>query len=204
MRDVTAIILAAGLSRRMGARNKLLLPVGRVPMIRHMVNLYAASTAGSVLVVTGHDADEVESALAGSYADIVFNADYAQGQPTSVACGLRATHAADTVLIGLGDQPLLTTADITALLAAHVAADTSRISIPSKGEQRGNPIVIPAALRDRLLADPRSPGCKKFTRAHPAHVQFHALSPAGFYTDVDTPEAYQALKAGKLEQAACA
>ena len=200
MPEVTAIILAAGLSRRMGERNKLLLPIGDVPMIRHVVDVYSGATDGRVLVVTGHQASEVEAALAGSNARTVFNANYAQGQPTSVACGLRAATEGDTLLIGLGDQPLLTSDDIKSLLAAHAAADLSRISIPAMEQQRGNPIVVPAKLRARLLADPRSPGCKKFTRSHPEHVQFHALASAGFYADVDTPETYAALKAGRLEE----
>ena len=200
MGDVAAIILAAGLSRRMGARNKLLLPVGRVPMIRHMVDTYRAIATHSVLVVTGHEATEIEAALAGSGATTLFNPDFADGQPTSVACGLRAADGVDTMVIGLGDQPLLTGGDLRALLAAHQAADRDRISIPRWDEQRGNPIVVPGSLRARLLADPTSPGCKKFTRTFPEHVQFHALSAPGFYADIDTPEAYDALVLAGMEE----
>lgn len=193
MNNLTAIILAAGLSRRMGAPNKLLLPINGIPMIRHMVKTYKAVTMLPVLVVTGHDAEAIETALEGSGARTVFNPDYAQGQPTSVACGLRAAGATARFLIGLGDQPTLTSEDLQVLLRAHLQADPSRISIPMMGDQRGNPIVVPDILRAQLLADPKSPGCKKFTRAHPEHVQFHALSAPGYYADVDTPEAYKAL-----------
>lgn len=200
MRDVSALILAAGLSRRMGERNKLLLPVGGVPMIRHMVDVYSVATARPVLVVTGHDADDVAAALADSAARTVFNPEYAKGQPTSVACGLCAANDAGAILIGLGDQPLLTAGDIRSLLAAHASADPQRISIPAMNHRRGNPIVVPGALRPRLLEAPRSPGCKTFTRAHPEHVQFHALTACGFYADMDTPEAYAALIAGKLKE----
>ncbi len=201
MAEVTAIILAAGASRRMGARNKLLLSIGAVPMIRHMVDIYSAVATRPVLVVTGHEADHVQAALAGSGAIAVFNPDHAQGQPTSVACGLRAAgldpddSPDHRILIGLGDQPLLTADDLRALLNAHASADTARISIPAMDQRRGNPIVIPQGLRRRLLADPRSPGCKTFTRAHPEHVQFHALDAPGYYTDIDTPEAYATLSA---------
>lgn len=202
MRDVAAIIVAAGMSRRMGECNKLLLPVGGVPMIRHMVTVYRAVTTRPVLVVTGHASDAVEAALAGSGAITVFNARYASGQQTSVACGLRAAPEADALLIGLGDQPLLTPEDLHDLLAAHADGDPRRISIPVRDHRRGNPIVVPGALRGRLLDDPRSPGCKTFTRAHPEHVRFHALAARGFYADMDTPEAYAAFVAGKLEETA--
>lgn len=193
MTEVATILLAAGLSRRMGAKNKLLLPVGEHPMIAHMVRTYKAATDGPVLVITGHDHQAVTAALEGSGAQILFNPDFAKGQATSVACGLRAAPAADTLLIGLGDQPLLRPADISALLAAHRETDPSRISIPAIGPDRGNPIVVPARLIPRLLADPRAPGCKSFTRTQTDHVLFHALPAPGFYRDVDTPDDYAQL-----------
>ncbi|WP_299298148.1 nucleotidyltransferase family protein [uncultured Tateyamaria sp.] len=201
MPDVAAIILAAGLSRRMGKRNKLLLPVGGVPMIRHVVSTYLAVVDGPVVVVTGHKADLVEASLDGCDVEIAHNATFADGQQTSVACGLRAVPQAGRILIGLGDQPTLTKRDLQDLLDAQKAAETSRISIPLLNEQRGNPILVPGTLRDRLLADPRSPGCKTFTRVHPEHVQFHALPSPGFYADIDTPDAYRALTADPSEEA---
>ena len=200
MGDVTALILAAGLSRRMGTRNKLLLPINGVPMIRHMVATYRAVTARPVLVVTGHDADRIKASLSGCDVQTIHNPDFADGQQISVTCGLRAAGSAAQILIGLGDQPLLTGADLHALLSAHADADPARISIPMTNGQRGNPVIVPGVLRDRLLADPGSPGCKTFTRAHPAHVQFHRLSNPGFYADVDTPEAYDTLAAHAFEQ----
>lgn len=192
MPETVAIILAAGLSRRMGARNKLLLPINGVPMIRHMVETYHAATCQPVCVVTGYEADQIEAALDRAPVALRFNPDFEEGQFTSVAAGLRAAPPCDQVLIGLGDQPMLTPTDITALLAAHDDANPAKISIPGHASQRGNPIVIPQILRPRLLADPHAPGCKKFTRAHPEHVQFHPLQNPGFYADVDTPDAYAA------------
>lgn len=200
MGDVAAIILAAGLSRRMGNRNKLLLPINGMPMIRHMVMTYWAATKARVLVVTGHEAEAVENSLKGCDVQTIYNPDFAEGQQTSVACGLRNIGDATQILIGLGDQPRLTAKDLTELLTVHKAADPARISIPMLGEQRGNPIVVSGILRARLLEDPRSPGCKKFTRANPDHVQFHALKGRGFYSDVDTPQAYDAIAAENLEE----
>lgn len=193
MDEVSAIILAAGQSLRMGARNKLLLPVGGVPMIRHVVETYSAVTEAPVLVVIGHQAEAIEASLEGSGARTVHNPAFAQGQQTSVACGLRAVARAKHLLIGLGDQPRLTIDDLNDFMTAHTASDPARISIPMKDGRRGNPILVPGTLHDRLLSDPRSPGCKTFTRDNPEHVQFHALPSVGFYADVDTPEAYDAL-----------
>ena len=177
----------------MGEANKLLLSFSGTPMIRHMVGLYAQITTTPVHVVTGHQGGEVAEALRGTGARLIYNPDFELGQSTSVVCGLRAIGPLDEILIGLGDQPLLQSSDLAEFVAAHRAADQRRISIPSNGDQRGNPILVPGALHARLLADPHAPGCKKFTREHPEHVQFHALTAQGFYADVDTPEAYAAL-----------
>lgn len=193
MDEIGAILLAAGLSARMGAQNKLLLPIAGVPMIRHMVETYSAATGRPVLVVTGHEADQIEDALRDSPAVTCFNPDFEQGQARSVVCGLLHAPAARRLLIGLGDQPRLRPTDLGELIDAHDAASGDKISIPQWQGQRGNPIVIPACLRARLLEDPRAPGCKKFTRAHPEHVQFHEMQNPGFYADVDTPAAYAAL-----------
>jgi molybdenum cofactor cytidylyltransferase len=189
MIDVAAIILAAGLSRRMGSENKLLLPVGGEPMIRHVVAQYRAAIDGPITVVTGHDASLVESALADIEIDCVFNPNYAQGQQTSVAFGLQHCAPADAVLIGLGDQPLLRSADIIALLDAHRGVN-DKITIPVKDDKRGNPIVVPRTLRPHLTADPSRPGCMRFTRENPDLVHRQPLIAKGFYTDIDTPSAY--------------
>lgn len=193
MHDIGTILLAAGLSSRMGARNKLLMPIAGVAMIRHMVETYHAATRQPVLVITGHETDQVAAALEDIPALTRFNPDFAQGQVTSVVCGLRYADPARRLLIGLGDQPQLQRHDLEELIQAHDTAEEDKISIPHWEGHRGNPILIPSALRARLLEDPHAPGCKKFTRAHPEHVQFHDLPQRGFYADVDTPEAYAAL-----------
>jgi len=188
-----AIILAAGLSRRMGQRNKLLLPIGNATMVRHVVSQYLRAIDGPVVVVTGHEAPKIEAALSGLDVTCVFHANFGDGQQSSVAFGLRHCPQAQLVLIGLGDQPRLRGADLTMLLQAHLDADDGKVSIPFSGETRGNPIIVPNVLRPHLTANPDGPGCMRFTRENPDLVQRLLLSAPGFYEDVDTPDAYALL-----------
>ena len=197
MTETTALILAAGLSRRMGAQNKLLLPIGGVPMIRHMVDTYGA-IASTVMVVTGHERSAIEAAILGTNATAVFNPEYRNGQQSSVVRGLRAAPDNGPCLIGLGDQPLLTPQALCDLLDQH-AAYPDKITIPVQGDQRGNPIVVPATLRAELLGNDQSPGCRTFTRNNPEHVCFWETDVPGFFTDIDTPQAYAALNPALLE-----
>ncbi|WP_323785546.1 nucleotidyltransferase family protein [Thalassovita sp.] len=194
MDSVGAVILAAGLSRRMEARNKLLLPVGGVPMIRHVVETYLAAVDGEVCVVTGFEAMRIDAVLAGLPVRLVYNRDFEMGQPFSVRAGLLDAPNAAHLLIGLGDQPQLTAANLHALISAHLVGNTAKISIPLQGTQRGNPIIVPEDMRSRLLADKTNPGCAKFTRSNPDLVQNIPLSQSGFCNDIDTPAAFAAFQ----------
>lgn len=192
MDRIGAIILAAGLSRRMKERNKLLLPIGGVPMIRHVVETYLAAIDGEVCVVTGFEAVRVDAALAGLPVRLVHNEDFEKGQPFSVRAGLLEAPNAAHFLIGLGDQPQIKAGDLRALIKAHLNGDPAKISIPYQGELRGNPIIVPWGMRARLLSDKANPGCGKFTRANPDLVQHVPLSQPGFFNDIDTPAAFAA------------
>lgn len=187
MHDTAAIVLAAGLSRRMGATNKLLIEISGTPMIRATVSACTAVCDAPVTVVTGHQASDIEQALDGLYVCFTHNPDFADGQPGSVAAGLRAAPDARSTLVVLGDQPLLDVAALEKLLAAHRAGDQARITIPvnDKGD-RGNPLVVPLALKQSLLADKANPGCRKFTRDNPDKINPVPFQDPAYFTDLDT------------------
>ena len=188
-----AILLAAGTSTRMGAENKLLLPYRNVPIIRYMVNTYRAATGHTVCVITGHEAEQIEFALEGTDAITIFNAGYENGQQSAVKLGLQAADDADALFIGLGDQPLITVKDLHFLMSAHHESGGTKISVPIQGEARGNPIIIPPNLREKVLKDPKGPGCKKFTRTRLEHVHHITTTRVSFFADIDTPQAYAML-----------
>lgn len=125
-----AIILAAGLSRRMGNINKLLIPVDGVAMIRRSVEAYIKACDSRITVVTGYQRAEVETVLRGLDVKFVFNPEFEQGQKTSVAAGLAASPPARATLIGLGDQPFLTSNDLLWLLEQHRANTSCKITVP--------------------------------------------------------------------------
>jgi molybdenum cofactor cytidylyltransferase len=197
MYDSAAIVLAAGLSRRMGDVNKLLIEINGIPMIRATVSACAAVCDAPVTVVTGHQASKIEQALAGLNVRFIHNPDYASAQAGSVVAGLNAVPDAKTTLVVLGDQPLLDRAALERLLEVHRANDQTRITIPVNGADRGNPLVIPLAMKPALLADKTNPGCRKFTRDNPDKVhRFDCQDPA-YFTDLDTQEDLKSFQAGQ-------
>ena len=194
MFERAAIILAAGLSRRMGAVNKLLIEFDGVPMIRRAVQTCVDLCDGPVTVVTGYQAKAIEHALNGLAVNFAFNPHYEAGQKTSVAAGLVATPDARATLIVLGDQPLLTAGHLSWLLTQHHQNDGPCITVPVQGDTHGNPLIIPHALKPRLLADRNNPGCQRFTRENPQLVQRVAATDPAFYSDIDTPEDLKTLQ----------
>ena len=100
---ISAIILAAGQSRRMG-QPKMLLPWGKTTVVEHVISVFAAADIESILVVTGGAHEQVEHAIANSRAHprvrIVYNQDYLHGEMlSSLKCGLRALMATETASV---------------------------------------------------------------------------------------------------------
>ena len=186
---IGAVLLAAGKAERMGGRPKSLLELGGVPLIRR--NLIALSGAGvdEVAVVTGHRAEEVEAAVQDFPVTLARNPDYQQGQMSSVRTGLAALSGKlDAIIIALSDQPLLSTQDVIALVAAYKKRTTGSILIPYVNGQRGNPIVIEAAIREEILSGDVKFGCRQWIDQHPERVARFESDNAHYLVDLDTPE----------------
>jgi len=194
---VAAIILAAGRSTRMGA-NKLLADVGGAPMVRVVAQAVLASAARPVLVVTGHQADEVRAALAGLEVKCVANPDFAQGLATSLKAGLRAVPSdADGVLVVLGDMPRVTSEHLDRLSAAFAASGGSAVVVPTHEGRRGNPVLWPRALFAGMLALDGDAGARRLLASHADRVREVDLATDAIFLDVDTPEALADLRANR-------
>ncbi|MEL7012534.1 MAG: nucleotidyltransferase family protein [Pseudomonadota bacterium] len=192
MPDVTAIVLAAGMSRRMGDDNKLLLPVGGEPMIMRTLRAYQ-DFCKEIVVVAGYEAEKIAASIRHLDLKLAHNPDFAEGQARSVATGLRAAKGAAHVMVGLADQPTLTHDHLNTLFRRHMDAGGQIITVPHNGTARGNPIIIPGDMIDKMLEDQQNPGCHTFTRERPDLVNMTPLTDAAYFHDVDTPQDYAAL-----------
>jgi molybdenum cofactor cytidylyltransferase len=192
---ITAIVLAAGRSTRMGAANKLLADIAGSPMARRVVQAALASRAWPVLVVTGHQAAEVRAALAGLDVAFVANPDYAAGLSTSLKAGIAVVPAAaDGALVLLGDMPRVSSAHIDRLIEAF-AAEQGRIVVPVHQGRRGNPVLWPSAFFAEMLGLEGDAGARTLLAAYADHVREVDLGTDAIFADVDTPEALAKLQA---------
>jgi len=191
---VAIVQLAAGQSRRMGAANKLLLPIAGRPLVARTAEILLRLRAGPVTVVLGFEAERVAAVLAGLDVATVVNPDHAAGQAGSVRAGLNAAPAAQATLVVPSDQPRLSGSECATLIAAHRAGAAGRITVPYRHgrdgtHERGMPVVIPADLRARIVAGGlRGIGCGGLTREHPDLVHWVEMAGEGCFLDLDTPE----------------
>lgn len=190
---IAAIVLAAGLSRRMG-QAKLLMPVGGRAIIRYVVESVLAGGVDSVWVVTGPDVEPIEAALAGFEVQIVVNPAPEEGQAGSVRTGIAALpRSADAVLIALGDQPSLAPSIIPALLAAR-RASPKLIVAPRYRDGQGNPVLFKREIFPELLRLTGDLGARPIIQKEPARVEWVELD-LPMPPDVDTPDDYERIRA---------
>ncbi len=188
---VAGVILAAGLSQRMG-QSKLLLPWQGRPIVRHVVDAALRSRLAHLLVVTGAQTGEVAGALNGLALDLIHNPDYASGLASSLRAGILAVpnHVAG-VLVMLGDQPRLTGDVIDTLLDAYWSTGAPIVAPFARG-RRGNPVLFARALFADLLQAGGDAGARGVIEAHHDQILAVEVDPEVF-EDIDTPEAYAAL-----------
>jgi molybdenum cofactor cytidylyltransferase len=198
-RAIAAVVLAAGRSSRMGGPNKLLAEIGGKPLVRHVVDAALASRARPVIVVTGHQRDKVEAALAGLPVKFVHNPHFADGLGTSLKAGIAALGTlpaeADGAIVCLGDMPQVDAALIDRLIGAFDPEHGALVVVPTIDGKRGNPVVWSRRFFPDLMAVEGDVGARYLIGRYTEAVAEVPLSGTAALTDVDTPEALEAVRA---------
>jgi molybdenum cofactor cytidylyltransferase len=193
---IAAVVLAAGRSTRMGGANKLLAVIGGKPLVRIAAEQALASRADPVIVVTGHERERVEAALAGLDLRMMHNANYADGLGSSLKAGVAAVPPeADGVIVCLGDMPQVTADLIDRLIAAYDAEKGALVIAPTRNGQRGNPVLWSRRFFPDLMAITGDIGARNLLAGYGEAVVEVPVTEAGAFVDIDTPDALSAAKA---------
>jgi molybdenum cofactor cytidylyltransferase len=196
-RNVVAIMLAAGRSTRMGGPNKLLAELEGKKLVRIATEQALASKASDVIVVTGHQADLVEQALAGLDVKFVRNQDFAAGLASSVKAGIAAVPAdADGAVICLGDMPQIDAGLIDRLIDDFAADRGHLIVVPVAEGRRGNPVLWSRRFFQELMTLDGDVGARHLIARHSEAVAEVAVEGEGAFLDIDTPQALEAARRG--------
>ena len=195
---LTALILAAGESTRMG-RPKALLPDdhGR-PFVARIARTFAASGVPDIVIVTGQQHEAIVAALSGEAEAPVFarNPDPSRGQLSSLWTGLdQIGPGTEAVLMTLVDVPLIEESTIRAVIDAWRATGAPIVR-PAIGERHGHPVLFARELFDELRRAPLTEGAKAVVHAHAARVVNVPVGDEGCLVDVDTKDDYDRLIGG--------
>ncbi len=217
---VTAIVLAAGLSRRMGEENKLLLPFGKKTVLETTLDNILSSNIDVVLIVIGHEAQQVKKVLDDYLRRntgfrrkffIVENPDFEKGMTTSIQAGVRVskhltaethnsqliTHNSINYMICLSDMPLISTDEYSFLKNQFediLKQDEKAIIQPIFKEKRGNPTIFSNFYENDILKLPNTEGCKPIVQAHKNHVYLVEMPTSSILKDIDNKEDYFLVK----------
>ena len=188
-----AIVLAAGMSTRMG-RLKMLLPFGDRPMLARVIeSLRDSGAASPILVVTGHAAQEI-TAVVVEYSDVlcVHNRGYADGgMLSSVKTGVLALpRPCEAFFLVLGDQPMVNARTLNLLRAAW-HSEVAPIVTPSFQGKRGHPVLIACRFTDEILGLGAADTMKTFMRRHEAATTIVDVDDPATIQDIDTPNDYE-------------
>jgi molybdenum cofactor cytidylyltransferase len=216
---IPAIVLAAGLSTRMGGRSKALLEIGDdETFLTRIVRSFHDAGVNDVVVVVGHEADAVRASLldhgvrlkpdptAAGVGDrphsdrrvrLVLNPAYESGQLSSLLAGLNAVDGPDVraMLMTLVDVPAASAATIQRVIDCYFETNAPVVR-PVRGDEHGHPVLIDRRLFDKLRAANPAEGAKPIVRAYASEPGNVAVDDEGAFFDVDTPADYARLRAG--------
>jgi molybdenum cofactor cytidylyltransferase len=184
---ISAIVLAAGRSARMGGLKPLALVSGR-PLLAHTLESVERSRADYVIVVIGSEAERIRREVPTGTAVVVVNADYAKGMSTSIRTGIRsAPRDSDAFLIVLGDQPFVAPSTMDALIERR-SESRAKILVPTFRGRRGNPVLVDRSLVPELEGVHGDIGFRALFNSHADELVEVPVNDAGVLLDIDTPE----------------
>jgi len=199
---VSAVILAAGTSARMG-RPKQLLPLGGTTVLARAIENVRSAGLVEVVLVLGASAEAIRRQLPPSLLEglkVVVNQAYAQGMASSLREGLSALDPRSAAaLIILGDQPLIRPHTLQQIIAGYHRSG-AQIVFPSHQGKRGNPVLLRRSVFPEVMALEGDTGCRAIFGNHLDAILKVEVEDPGILLDIDNQDDYDRLTLSIREQ----
>jgi len=188
--EMAAIVLAAGLSTRMG-KPKMILPWRKSSIIGTVVSTLATAGLKNIIVVTGGSTREITENLSGFSTQIVYNPMYENGEMLfSIQIGLSDLPIKiQSALVVLGDQPQMQIEVVQSIIETFQSLHASLI-IPSFQMRQGHPWLVSRNLWPAILALTPPATMRDFVRENAKFIHYLNVNTSSILADVDTPEDY--------------
>jgi molybdenum cofactor cytidylyltransferase len=188
---ISAIVLAAGESRRMG-QPKMLLPWGKSTVLGQVISTFKASGVEDIVVIVGGAREQVEQIVKRLGARSIFNQDFKNGEMLpSLQRGVEAQSSqVQATLIGLGDQPQVQEGTVRLVCETYMSTQ-AKLVVPSYQMRRGHPWLVERSLWSELLAMQPPQSARDFLNHHAEEIQYVQAQTASILADLDTLEEYK-------------
>jgi molybdenum cofactor cytidylyltransferase len=189
---IVGVVLSAGESSRMG-RPKALLPIEGQTFLERIVAALKKTQVGKIIVVLGHDAENMTREIKHLPVEVLINSDYQLGQLSSLQTAVRHLQSAehcDGMLVHLVDHPYID-GKLVDLMIQRFYERGQLIIVPRYQGKRGHPVIFSRRLFRELLDAPMEQGAKAVVNAHAKETLEIAVEDEGITIDIDTPELYR-------------
>jgi molybdenum cofactor cytidylyltransferase len=184
---VGAVILAAGMSSRMGEA-KQLLRLGENTLLGQVVENVRGSRVDEIVLVLGHEAETIKKRVGIQNLKVVINDSYRHGMGTSLGAGLAALRSEmNAALIVLADQPFVRSATLDLLIDQYEESG-AQIVIPTYKGFRGNPVLLDRSVFAEVMALSGDIGCRAIFGNHLEGIVKVPVEDVGILLDLDSKE----------------
>jgi CTP:molybdopterin cytidylyltransferase MocA len=186
-KPLAAVILSGGESRRMGAP-KALIPYRGKTFIEHLIEVTRHARVGITRIVVGAHADEIREHLGSHTAEIVMNADWENGQLSSIQTGVRdlPQGVTDGMILCPVDHPMVSAGLVTRLIE-EFDRSAKAIVLPTHHGRRGHPVIFRERLYPELLAASAEIGARQVVWAHDDELREVATDEEGVVLNINDP-----------------
>lgn len=187
---ISAVILAAGESKRMG-QPKMLLPWGPTTVLAKVIQTFKGAGVEDILVVTGGELENVRKIVLDQQVRSIYNEDYSSGDMlSSLQCALGALEpSVAAALIALGDQPQIEEQSVR-LITDEYRRTRAALIVPSYQMRRGHPWLVGRELWKGILQMKAPDSPRDFLNRRAEEIHYLDLDSASILQDLDTPEDY--------------
>lgn len=184
---LAAVILAAGESRRMGSP-KAVVPFRGISFVQHLVGATRHARIGVTRIILGADAEKIQPKLGVDPALVVVNAEWDQGQLSSIQAGIRSLpDNTEGMILCPVDHPLVS-GNLVSQLIKQFDSSGKLIALPTFRSRRGHPVIFRASLYDELLTAPGDVGARQVVWAHAQDVIEVPTEEEGVVLNLNDPE----------------
>ena len=189
---ISAILLAAGQSKRMNGQNKLIKEIQGIPLIKHSIKNILSSSIDELIIVLGHQKEIIEKIIdKEKKIKIVFNKNFKNGMASSIKVGLKhLSEKTDAFFICLGDMPLINSDIYNQIIKSR---NQKEIIVPIFDNQQGNPVLFAKSLKEKIMTIEGDNGAKKILEQNKNKILNIEIKNQSILKDFNTLESFDFL-----------